>query len=146
MLLSLCGIKLLPETIIWRFPNLDINLSKQFGQFALASPRIPASFPSVHTSGVIHLDMGVIRGLLTGLTLAGIITVAYEQRLYSTSSYLRNALANLTKDLDSLRIQSRYDEVPLQPVRVDQLPLSEQVKVQVSHRPFRTSCDDSQPA
>ena len=75
----------------------------------------------------------MIRGLLTGFTLAGIITVAYEQRLYSTSSYLRAALTSLSKELDALRIQSSPDVIPSQPMRLEQLPLGEQVKVQVSH-------------
>ncbi|CAD6574717.1 MAG: hypothetical protein CYPHOPRED_005481 [Cyphobasidiales sp. Tagirdzhanova-0007] len=81
--------------------------------------------------------MGMIRGLLTGFTLAGIITVAYEQRLYSTSSYLRAALTSLSKELDALRIQSSPDVIPSQPMRLEQLPLGEQVKVQWNEQLLR---------
>ena len=75
--------------------------------------------------------MGVTRGLLTGFTLAGIVTFAYEQNLYSSSAYLRNALVSLSKDLDSLRIQSRVDEVPKEPVSLEKLRLGDQMKMQV---------------
>ena len=75
--------------------------------------------------------MGVTRGLLTGFTLAGIVTFAYEQNLYSSSAYLRNALVSLSKDLDSLRIQSRVDEMPKEPVQLEKLRLGDQMKMQV---------------
>lgn len=75
--------------------------------------------------------MGVIRGLLTGFTLAGAATFAYQQNIYSSSNYLRNALTSLSKELDSLRIESRADVVLTEPVTLEQLPLGEQVKQQV---------------
>lgn len=77
--------------------------------------------------------MGVIRGLISGFTIAGLITFAYEQQLYSTSSYLRNALTNLSKDLDALRIRSIPNEIPDRPLERARLPLGEQIKVQVCH-------------
>lgn len=75
--------------------------------------------------------MGAIRALLSGITLAGIVTFAYEQQIYNTSSYLRTALSGLSRDLDALRIRSTVDEIPQEPVQVEQLPVSEQIKVQV---------------
>lgn len=75
--------------------------------------------------------MGAIRGLIGGLALAGFITFAYEQKLYSTSSYLRNALNSLSKDMEALRIRHDIDESPSRPVVVEKLPFREQVKYQV---------------
>lgn len=75
--------------------------------------------------------MGVIRGLVTGFTLAGAVTFAYQQNIYSSSNYLRNALTSLSKELDSLRIQSRVDDIPREPVSLENLSLGEQVKQQV---------------
>lgn len=76
--------------------------------------------------------MGVIRGLVSGLALAGLVTFAYEQKLYSTSSYLRNALDSLSKEMESLRIRHDIDESPSKPVIVEKLPFRDQVKYQVS--------------
>jgi hypothetical protein len=75
--------------------------------------------------------MGAIRGLLGGLALAGIVTFAYEQKLYSTSTYLRTALDSLSKDMEKLRIRHDIDESPKTPLRVEKLPFNEQVKYQV---------------
>ena len=75
--------------------------------------------------------MGVIRGLLTGFTVAGAVTFAYQQNIYSSSNYLRNALTSLSQELDSLRIRSRVQEIPKEPVSLEKLPLGEQVKQQV---------------
>lgn len=79
--------------------------------------------------------MGAIRGLIGGLALAGLVTFAYEQKLYSTSAYLRNALDSLEKDMESLRIRHDVDESPSRPVVVEKLPFGEQVKYQVGHCP-----------
>lgn len=77
--------------------------------------------------------MGVIRGLLTGFTLSGLVTLAYQQQIYSTSSTLRNALSSLSRDLDSLRVYTGPDHtLPTAPVTLAELPLGEQVKAQVS--------------
>ena len=84
--------------------------------------------------------MGITRGLLTGFTLAGIVTFAYEQNLYSSSAYLRNALVSLSKDLDSLRIQSRVDEVPKEPVSLEKPRLGDQMKMQVCGVPAEAAC------
>jgi len=75
--------------------------------------------------------MGVIRGLLSGFALAGVVTFAYEQQIYNTSSYLRTALNSLSKDLDTLRIRRDPEEIPQEPVALERLPVSEQIKVQV---------------
>lgn len=75
--------------------------------------------------------MGAIRGLVGGLALAGLVTFAYEQKLYSTSSYLRDALNSLSKDMEALRIRHDVDESPSRPVVVEKLPFRDQVKYQV---------------
>lgn len=75
--------------------------------------------------------MGAIRGLVGGLALAGLVTFAYEQKLYSTSSYLRNALNSLSKDMEALRIRHDVDESPSKPVVAEQLPFRDQIKYQV---------------
>jgi hypothetical protein len=75
--------------------------------------------------------MGAIRGLVGGLALAGLVTFAYEQKLYSTSTDLRNALDTLSKDMESLRIRHDIDESPSKPLVVERLPFREQVKYQV---------------
>lgn len=72
--------------------------------------------------------MGAIRGLLGGLTLAGIVTFAYEQKLYSTSNYVRNALDSLSKDMEALRIRHDVEENPSSPLVVEKLPVAEQFK------------------
>lgn len=81
--------------------------------------------------------MGVIRGLISGFALAGIVTFAYEQQIYNTSSYLRTALNSLSKDLDALRIKSQVDEIPQEPVGLEKLPVSEQIKVQWNEQLLR---------
>ncbi|KAK9893346.1 hypothetical protein P389DRAFT_213231 [Cystobasidium minutum MCA 4210] len=81
--------------------------------------------------------MGMIRGLVSGLALSGLVTFAYEQKLYSTSSYLRNALDSLSKDMESLRIRHDVDESPSKPVVVERLPFREQVKYQWNEQVLR---------
>jgi hypothetical protein len=76
--------------------------------------------------------MGVVRGLLTGFTLAGAVTFAYQQNIYSSSNYLRNALTSLSQELDSLRITSVVEETPKEPLSLEKLPLGGQVKQQVN--------------
>jgi len=75
--------------------------------------------------------MGVIRGLLTGFGLAGLVTFAYQQSIYSSSAYLRHALTSLSQDLDSLRIHNQPEDNPRAPVTLEKLPFGEQVKMQV---------------
>ena len=87
--------------------------------------------------------MGIVRGLATGIALAGLVTFAYEQKLYSTSSYLRNALDSLSKDMENLRIRHDVDESPSRPVVVEKLPFRDQVKYQVRSTPFCTVCASS---
>lgn len=72
-----------------------------------------------------------IRGLLTGFATAGAATVAYNQKIYSTSDTLRQALTSLSKDLDSFRIQSNPEKALAAPQAWENLALGEQVKLQV---------------
>ena len=75
--------------------------------------------------------MGAIRGLLGGLTLAGIVTFAYEQKIYSTSSYLRDGLHSLSNDMRALQRRQDSTDWPAGPVKVERLPLADQVRYQV---------------
>ena len=72
---------------------------------------------------------------MTGFAIAGAATVAYNQKIYSTSDTLRQALTSLSKDLDSFRIQSNPEKALAAPQAWENLALGEQVKLQVG--PFR---------
>jgi hypothetical protein len=87
--------------------------------------------------------MGIVRGLLGGFAVSGVCVFAYQQRIFDTSAHLQRALSSLTRDLDGLRtatsteseqdVQHLYKHAPF---NREDLPITQQAKVQASWAPF----------